>query len=404
MIRKFLLVLAFFAIFRQMYAEPGQVHLSWSDGKNDKLSSITMMWTSNSVQNQEYLLYGKDTTHLTKVKAKKTIDGSKAFYTISLNNLPPSTLYFYRCGSDQTGWTENNEFKTAPETGKKTKFTVGVWGDTQNNKNNEHLEKTKPIVEKLARLKPDFTLHMGDIVNNGAITTDWLDFLTIAQPLNTIAPMMPTLGNHDVQNTKESNYQKPYPSFYQLFSLPRDGLDYSFDYGNTHFICLYSGLVKSPSESSLIRYKPGSEEYLWLEKDLAKARSNPDTDWIIAYTHYPLFSAGRNNVQQWEYMFSPLFDKYRVDLCLSGHRHFYVRHSPIYSGLQAQDGKGTVYITNGTSGGSPQSKGGEKWPAIAFSPDEKMYNYALMTIDGKNLKYEVFDQDGQKMDVFILTK
>jgi hypothetical protein len=41
---------------------------------------------------------------------------------------------------------------------------------------------------------------------------------------------------------------------------------------------------------------------------------------------------------------------------------------------------------------------------MAFTPGEKMYNYAMMTIEGKTLRYEVFNLDGNKIDELNLNK
>jgi len=403
-IQNLLLLVAFTALWSEIYAQPKQVHLSWSGNKVNTCTSMTVSWISEGMQTPEFVAYGTRISDLSPVKAQNTIVERRSFYKVFLKDLKPSTTYIYRCGSDEKGWSENYMFTTAPLQGQKKVFKVGVWGDTQNNEFNEQFGKTRQIVGHLMSLKPAFTLHMGDIVNNGSITPDWLTFLDVAQQLNAVAPMMPTLGNHDIENLKGDNFQKPFPSFNQLFSLPRDGLDYSFDYGNTHFVCIFSGLAKVASEAGLLRYSTASKEYNWLEKDLSKARNNPRIDWIVAYTHYPLYSFGESNVQQWEKTISPLFDKYKVDLCLSGHRHVYERHYPVKSGLRVPEGKGTIYITNGTAGGSPQGLGGKEMSTMAFTSVEKMYNYAVMTIEGKKLIYEVFDQNKKKIDELIITK
>ena len=403
-IQNFLLAIAFAALLGKVNAQPNQVYLSWSGNKVSTASTMTVSWITKVSKAPEFVVYGVGTTGFSSVKAQKATIEGKLVYKAFLKNLRPSTTYTYRCGSDETGWSENFTFKTAPLPGERKAFKVSVWGDTQNNEFNEQFEKTTQIVEKIIPFKPDFILHMGDIVNNGSVTPDWFSFLEVSQPINAFAPMMPTLGNHDIENQKGKNFQNPFPSFSQLFSLPDHGLDYSFDYGNTHFVCVFSGLAQAAAEKELLRYKLDSKEYKWLEKDLAKARKNALTDWIIVYTHYPLHSFGWSNVAKWKEAVTPLLEKYKVDLCLSGHRHVYERHHPLKSGTPTPDGNGTVYITNGTAGGSPQGLGGKDMPTIAYTSTEKTYNYALMTIDGKKLTYEVFDMNSNKIDELILKK
>jgi acid phosphatase type 7 len=403
-IQNFLLLMGLIAFRGEINAQSEQVHLSWSGNNVKTYSTMTVSWISDDLQTPEFVAYGTTTSNLSTIKAQKTVAEGRAFHKVFLKNLQPSTTYIYRCGADATGWSDNYTFTTGPLPGERKTFKVGVLGDTQNNEYNEDFGKTAQILGQLLPFKPDFTLHMGDIVNNGSMTADWLNFMKVAQPLNAVAPMMPTLGNHDIENLQGENFQKPFSSFYELFSLPRNGLDYSFDYGNTHFVCIFSGFAMAASENGLLRYSPASKEYKWLEKDLSEARSNPRIDWIVAYTHYPLYSFGWSNVQQWKEALSPIFDKFHVDICLSGHRHVYERHHPLFSGMPAPDGKGTVYITNGTAGGSPQGLGGEAMPTMAFTSSEKMYNFATMTIDGKKLIYELFDQNSKKIDTLIIIK
>ena len=403
-IKHFLLVVGFTILWGEVNAQPDQVYLSWSGDKVKASSTMTVSWISKDSKTPEFIVYGIDSSNFSRKKAQKNVAFGISLNKVFLKNLKSSTTYTYRCGSVETGWSENYTFTTAPLPGERKQFKVGIWGDTQNNEFNEQFEKTEQIVSQMLPLHVNFTLHMGDIVDNGSITPDWLKYLNVAKPLNVTVPMMPTLGNHDIENLPKENFQKPFNSFYQLFSLPGNGLDYSFDYGNTHFVCIFSGFAKAASENGLLRYSPDSKEYKWLEKDLAKALSNPQTDWIVAYTHYPPYSFGSSNVQQWKETLTPLLEKYQVDLCLSGHRHVYERHTHLKSGLPSTDGTGTVYITNGTAGGSPQGLGGKEMLSMVFTSSEKMYNYAILIIEGEKLIYEVFDQNSKKIDKLILNK
>ena len=101
-----------------------------------------------------------------------------------------------------------------------------------------------------------------------------------------------------------------------------------------------------------------------------------------------------------------------MDLCLAGHRHVYERHFQISNGIPVKkensrnfsSSDGTIYITNGTGGGTPQGTGGMDLPTMAFTPDTRMYNFAVMTVANKSITYEVFDQRGTKIDWFTIEK
>jgi hypothetical protein len=66
--------------------------------------------------------------------------------------------------------------------------------------------------------------------------------------------------------------------------------------------------------------------------------------------------------------------------------------------------KGTIYITNGSCGGSLQGTGGYNLPSMIFTPNEKIYTYALMNIEANVLKYSVYNKNGEKIDHFEIHK
>ncbi|MDQ6814653.1 MAG: metallophosphoesterase family protein [Bacteroidota bacterium] len=399
----------------QTFAQPQQIHLSWnSTAKNATENTMAITWADNHLT-KGVVKFGMGSQLLkTENAAGKYSDTGKIYiYKATLKRLKPNTSYHYKCGSEKGGWSEDFTFKTAPALGSKSKFMVGVWGDTQDNEFNEQFQKTKGVVQQLKKYPIRFMVHMGDIVDNGSVGKKWNGLFAAIQPVAAYAPLMPVTGNHDVDNdSTHEGYQKPFPVFYDFLNLPANNIDYSYNYGNTHFVAISSGHAKGAEAAGAFTFAPGSSEYRWLEDDLAKARADKKITWIILYMHHPLYSFGWSHVQGWQNRITPLVDKYKVDLCLAGHRHVYERHRAIRSNTvvpQAdshtyQAPQGTVYITNGTAGGSPQGLGGKDMPSIIFTNGDKMYNYAIMTIEGKTINYDVYNQDGNKIDYFTLNK
>jgi len=401
------------------FSQVENVHLSW-DGENKRMTQTTLTVTwSNVIPYNGKIRYGIKQTELNQTSKPVKKNYSKELgtnvYTAQLQNLQPNTKYFYQCGSENGEWSEVFSFSTAPPLGNREKFVVGIWGDTQNNGENKKFEVTKVIIEKMIKNQMNFTIHMGDIVENGSIVESWKDFFKTTQPLNSLHPFMPVTGNHDVCNDANNQiFQEPFPVFHDLFNLPKNNTDYSFDYGNAHFVALSSGHAKGVEEAgnSNYRYSIDSPEYRWLEKDLKRASKNKKIDWIIVYMHHPLISYGWSHVKGWQERIMPLINKYKIDLALAGHRHVYERHKAMQE-MKILDQEnfnlydkpnGIVYITNGTSGGSPQGVGGSAIPSMLYTSPERMYNYSLMTIEGKNLLFEVFDKEGQKIDFFEIEK
>jgi hypothetical protein len=71
---------------------------------------------------------------------------------------------------------------------------------------------------------------------------------------------------------------------------------------------------------------------LWLERTLAGYRRDPDVDMIVVIMHQCAMStsvAGNGSDLGIRRAWLPLFDKYQVDLVLSGHEHDYERSYPV---------------------------------------------------------------------------
>jgi len=397
------------------YSQPQQIHLSWSSTKkNATENTIAVTWFDTNLV-KGVISYQANAEAWKSVPAKSVYSESTKMhvYKVALTGLKPDTRYKYKCGSDNGGWSQEYSFKTGPVYGSKEKFVVGVWGDTQDNEFNEQFQKSAVIVDQIQKHPIQFSVHMGDIVDNGSVGSKWKGLFSTTQPVNANAPFMPVTGNHDVDNdAKHPGYQKPFPVFYEVNNLPGNNIDYSFNYGNTHFVAISSGHAKGAEAAGDFTFAPGSPEYQWLEADLSKARSDKKIDWIILYMHHPLYSFGWSHVTGWQNRITPLVDKYKVDLCLAGHSHVYERHRAIRNTqVQTQQDdhvylkpEGTVYITNGTAGGSPQGLGGSDMPSMIFTNKVKEYNYAIMAVEGRTITYDVYNQDGKKVDYFTLKK
>lgn len=391
------------------------IHLSWNGtSSSTTATSMAITWMSDA-KGHETVQYGTDSTNLDKklsAKAGYSADMKTHLLKATLTRLKPGTRYYYRIGEGENG-SNVYSFRTAVRRGSDAAFTVGVWSDTQDNKGNLSFEQTDSIVAKLSAYPLHFTLHTGDIVENGSVRKSWNNFFETAQPLNAYFPFMSVTGNHDVINDRlAGQFQKPFPVYYDLFNLPNDQLNYSYDYGNTHFVAINSGYAKGAEKDSLVHFKPGSAEYKWLEKDLAKARRSKHIHWIVLYCHYPMYAYGVSQVEQWQQHITPLLDKYEVDLCISGHRHVYERHQAVKAGKPAgikdrhvyDQPAGTVYITNGSAGGSLQGTGGKDLPTMIFTPSEKIYTYGVMVISPDEIRMDVYEKTGRKIDYFTIRK
>jgi hypothetical protein len=61
---------------------------------------------------------------------------------------------------------------------------------------------------------------------------------------------------------------------------------YSFDYQNVHFTVM----------SHYVPDEVGSEQYIFVQNDLANAASDPNIDWIVAVHHDQQYASTVNNL------------------------------------------------------------------------------------------------------------
>ncbi len=178
------------------------------------------------------------------------------------------------------------------------------------------------IIAEVERLKPDFVITVGDMIEGYTGDTvelgrQWREYKSLVAPLT--MPIHLTPGNHDITTDSAlSSYQqyagKPY---------------YSFDYGTLHLIVL--DVSRWEASDSL----PG-KQLEWLITDLKNNRRATST---FVFFHKPFwFGTVANNQPD---TLHSLFRNFGVDAVFNGHVHSY------FSGNY----EGIVYTAVGSSGG-----------------------------------------------------
>lgn len=257
-------------------------------------------------------------------------DNTVHCHTAVLKGLSPGTTYRYRVGSrEKDVWSETARFMTEPESSSK-EFAFAHFGDTQ-----DAPEVFARLLDVVLEKHPEiaFIMMSGDLVESGDIRNFWDDFLAHSGDVFRSKPLIPSMGNHDYGNTNiGSNIFMSY--FANPESASEQGIpaNYQFRYGNTSFLVINS--MKFKAQTS------------WIEQALQKSKANDDA-FTVAMFHFPLYRPRekRNNEVAKRY-WEPLFDKYRVDLILTGHDHSYVRSKPLREGKAVAEGEsGTVYVT-----------------------------------------------------------
>lgn|SRR5262245_22919058 len=172
----------------------------------------------------------------------------------------------------------------------------------------------------------------------------------------------PSPGNHEY----ESSGAAPYFRYFGGNAGEFGRGFYSYSLGRWHIVSLNSNVPMSP----------GSEQYAWLQDDLAANRP-PCT---LVYFHHPRFSSGPSGGgffrEIWQLMFS-----LGVDVVINGHDHGYERLTPMTpDGVTAPNGI-RPFIT-GTGGASLYPFGSRPNSAAQFS------TYGVLKLTLRNRDYD----------------
>jgi 3',5'-cyclic AMP phosphodiesterase CpdA len=357
----------------------------------------------------------KRTQSIPATSTKLTTDLSEALYhSVTFSSLEPKTKYVYRVG-DGTNWSEWHQFRTASP--RPEPFGFIYFGDSQNDLKRHWSRVARGAFSDMP--KAAFIIHAGDLINTPHTDAEWGEWHTAAGWINGTVPSIPTPGNHEYWpkrlTTEQINHfaqlaaiggsignptLKDRPTLLTehwraQFTLPTNGpaglheAVYYFDYQGVRFISLNS------NEKQV-------EQVPWLEQVLS---SNPHR-WSVVTFHHPIYSPtkGRDN-KELRNRWRPIFDKYAVDLVLTGHDHTYgrtglMREDNTLSGAQMYAKTGTVYCVS-VSGPKLYEVGTQN---VMVNQLQKKQLYQLVQIDGDRLHYEARSATGELNDEFELRK
>jgi predicted phosphodiesterase len=288
---------------------------------------------------------------------------------VSFTGLEPGKTYYY----DALGRDEGKgSFKTAP-TGPAA-FQFVVYGDTRT----RH-EVHRKVVDAIVKYSsPDFVLHTGDLVADGADSAQWPVFFDIERELLHKAAFFPSLGNHERNNQQ----------YYEFFNVATPY--YSFDWGTAHFIVLNSD-IGNVSASEIARNAYWTEQVRWLEEDLQKSQS-ADFRFVIAH-QAPLTAVARRQGEN-PHMTAliPMFEKYKLTAGFFGHDHNYQHYLK----------NGVNYFTSG-GGGAPLYDV-DKPPAGITKMVESTEHFLVVKIEGKVARVEATRLDGRPLETTELMR
>ncbi len=357
----------------------------------------TVIWTSREA--------GLGTVTLSRagtIEAEISSGQAGPFHAVPLADLLPDTEYAYQVASGGLV-SSRHTFRTFPArrpNGTSAPFLFIAYGDNRS-KPQHHAEVIAQILRGPA---PSLVVSSGDLVYSGSDRKSWhREFLDPAEALFSRAPIMLSLGNHDLD--LDAPKPRPLAPFwlenFVFPGLPEDpgyGRWFSFDAGGVHFIILDSSDVKN------------EKQLQWLQADLASEKSRLADFRIGVFHHPPYASGGHNSRLSIREIWEPLLNQHRVDLVFNGHNHYYQRTWPVVGGVvqpgvsqsEGKDiiltGNAPIYVTTG-GGGAPLYEP-EEDPFVAVSA--KHYHHVLVQYRPGSLNCQAIDTKGMILDEFTL--
>ncbi len=309
------------------------------------------------------------------------------FHELKVSGLAPGKQGYYRvvctASTGEKIETPILPWQTAPT--EAVPFSFAVIGDTQGNP-----RATGKVTTEMRAMRPNFLLHLGDVVDEGKNNRMWIeDLFRPSQELFGAVPLYPSIGNHE----------KNHPNYYKYFSLPAPEYRYKYSWADAEFFVIDSNKSMSP----------GSEQYEWLDREMGASKAT----WKFCYHHHPVYSgdsndygdtfAGKKSALGDPRLrpLAPLYEKHKVDIVFNGHIHLYERSHPVRAG-KLDEANGVVYVTSGGGGGGLENfTQSPAWFKAACRVD---YHSTFVAIANRTLELKAVDKDGIVFDMYRRVK
>jgi len=457
------------------YLQPGP-----SSELVDKQEAVVLAWKTDNTPADFVVTYGPEHGDVaTAVISKAGRRGGKGEidsvfdYAAVLTGLSLAKKYRYVVSANGKKIAEG-VFTTRKQRGMPIRFVA--FGD------NSYGEIGQRGVAYYAyQTKPDFVMNTGDNVYESGLDNEYARYFfpvynaeyahpSMGAPLLRSVPFYTVIANHDV-HAKDANGH-PVADFdkmpdalgyYTNMHLPMNGpvsptyptpiagaddvlaafkqacgdrfprmANYSFDYGDAHFLCLDSNVYVDPTDTAL---------QSWIADDLAKTNAT----WKFVVYHHPAFNVGDEHYKEQQMrVLCPIMEQHGVDFVLSGHEHVYQRTRPLHfvhkDDAGAKDlGKGTrlvpgtfaidndfdgstkttangvIHIGTGAGGKHLYDPGFDDDTSKWLHPEDdnvaythrfhsRHHSFTAFEIDGKTCKLSQIDELGRTVDSITVTK
>jgi hypothetical protein len=367
--------------------EPDTLFLTW---QSDPTTTMTVQWVGPEVSVDTSIQYGRvinPVWQVGKTLTRPYPNTDLKVHRCELTGLTAGTEYQFQIGKSSPIW----RFRTMPAKATNTiQFVSG--GDCGID---EHAVGTNIIA---ARQEPYFALIAGDLAyDNGRSPETFTKFLQnyhrhMIDPKGRIIPMLSCIGNHEVDGGYRTR-RADSPQYLSLF----DGLFPQKTYG----------VVDIGDYLSLVLLDTGHIEPIagdqtdWLATALAARQDRPH---LIVANHVPAYPSYRpaeglngqlGTGEEQRRFWSPLFERYNVDVVLEHHDHTFKRTHPLTNGMK--DKYGVLYLGDGSWGKLRVPHTPEERPYLAAVSEA--YHMTVHRLEGDQRFHVALEETGKVADV-----
>ncbi|MGL4423231.1 MAG: purple acid phosphatase family protein [Gemmataceae bacterium] len=375
--------------------QPETLFLTYSD---DPLRTVCVQWIGSAADLQHGHLYfsakGESIWKVKPITARPFPLTDLLVFRCELTGLTPGTEYQFAISNSPT-----YRFRTMPAKATNS-FHFVTGGDCGVN---SHAMANNLLA---ARQDPYFAVIGGDLgYDNGKSAKIAYDFIKqysagMIDTQGRMIPLVVCIGNHEVAGGYGKT-RKDAPFFFALF----DGLFDDASYATLDFGDYLSLVLLDTGHCAPIK----GEQTHWLEKNLYARVEMPHlfiVNHVPAYPSHRLATVansktgtgtGEDNRKHW----SPLFEKYNVDVVLEHHDHTFKRTHPMLGGLR-DDRRGILYLGDGSWGRLRAPTKPESRPYMALM--HEAYHFTQHRIEGENRFHLAMDEFGKVVDICLTTK
>ncbi len=389
----------------------------WNEVKDDNTQILLSPGADETKLNFSW--HSQTGLYIPVVRISKNADMSgykefKGFFTpaekgqqtnrVTVSGLEENTVYYYTYSVYKDTFSEPEIYRTlSPERLKAIYIGDAQCDVREDGYANIDAKNWNTLISNAVNNNPDtaMILHLGDQTQHGDNALEWAG--TLSPKVLRNIPFATTVGNHD---KKGHNYQfyVNNPNSYYGYTPSTTGRGYYFTYGGVLFVSINS------TQYNVF------DQYNLVEKAVAE---NPDTKWRVLMLHHDIYGTGHhardNESLLMQAYISAICDKFNIDVCLSGHEHFYGRSYFMYdnnvvdmdySTNEAVNPKGTLYLTAASGSGKNRNYDeyihNDKWICFDYMTPDMIYSTVEFTDSTFNVS--TYDMDENIIDTYTIVK